>query len=220
MTARLRETYKSDVFTALKDKFNYANVNEVPKLEKITINMGLGEAKENSKIMESAIQELALISGQRPVVTKAKKSIANFKVRQGLPVGAKVTLRGDNMYEFADKFFNISLPRVRDFKGVSKNSFDGRGNYSMGIKEQLIFPEINYDDVETVKGMNIVFTTTAKTALKVKQQRKPKYSTRAYTRCNICGRPHSVLKKYGICRICFRELAYKGEIPGVKKASW
>lgn len=163
MTARLRETYKSDVFTALKDKFNYANVNEVPKLVKITINMGLGEAKENSKVMESAIQELALISGQRPVVTKAKKSIANFKVRQGMPVGAKVTLRGDNMYEFADKFLNISLPRVRDFKGVSKNSFDGRGNYSMGIKEQLIFPEINYDDVETVKGMNIVFTTTAKT---------------------------------------------------------
>lgn len=163
MTARLRETYKSDIFTALKDKFNYANVNEVPKLVKITINMGLGEAKENSKIMESAIQELALISGQRPVVTKAKKSIANFKVRQGMPVGAKVTLRGGNMYEFADKFFNISLPRVRDFKGVSKNSFDGRGNYSMGIKEQLIFPEINYDDVETVKGMNIVFTTTAKT---------------------------------------------------------
>ena len=163
MTARLRETYKSDVFTALKDKFNYANVNEVPKLVKITINMGLGEAKENSKIMESAIQELALISGQRPVVTKAKKSIANFKVRQGMPVGAKVTLRGDNMYVFADKFFHISLPRVRDFKGVSKNSFDGRGNYSMGIKEQLIFPEINYDDVETVKGMNIVFTTTAKT---------------------------------------------------------
>ena len=163
MTARLRETYKSDVFTALKDKFNYANVNEVPKLVKITINMGLGEAKENSKVMESAIQELALISGQRPVVTKAKKSIANFKVRQGMPVGAKVTLRGYNMYVFADKFFNISLPRVRDFKGVSKNSFDGRGNYSMGIKEQLIFPEINYDDVETVKGMNIVFTTTART---------------------------------------------------------
>ena len=123
----------------------------------------LKNPQENSKIMESAIQELALISGQRPVVTKAKKSIANFKVRQGMPVGAKVTLRGDNMYEFADKFFNISLPRVRDFKGVSKNSFDGRGNYSMGIKEQLIFPEINYDDVETVKGMNIVFTTTAKT---------------------------------------------------------
>ena len=163
MSARLRETYKKDVFPALKEKFNYENVNEVPKLVKVTINMGLGEAKENSKIMESAVQELSLISGQRPVVTRAKKSIANFKVRQGMPVGCKVTLRGDNMYEFIDKFFNISLPRVRDFKGVSKNSFDGRGNYSMGIKEQLIFPEINYDDVESIKGMNIVFTTTAKT---------------------------------------------------------
>ena len=163
MSARLRETYKKDVFPALKEKFNYENVNEVPKLVKVTINMGLGEAKDNSKIMESAVQELSIISGQRPVITKAKKSIANFKVRQGMPVGCKVTLRGDNMYEFIDKFFNISLPRVRDFKGVSKNSFDGRGNYSMGIKEQLIFPEINYDQVETIKGMNIVFTTTAKT---------------------------------------------------------
>lgn len=163
MAARLRETYKKDVFPAMKEKFNYANVNEVPKLVKVTINMGLGEAKDNSKIMESAVQELSIISGQRPVITKAKKSIANFKVRQGMPVGCKVTLRGDNMYEFIDKFFNISLPRVRDFKGVSRNSFDGRGNYSMGIKEQLIFPEINYDDVESIKGMNIVFTTTAKT---------------------------------------------------------
>ena len=163
MAARLRETYKKDVFPALKEKFKYENVNEVPKLVKVTINMGLGEAKDNSKIMESAVQELSIISGQRPVITKAKKSIANFEVRQGMPVGCKVTLRGDNMYEFIDKFFNISLPRVRDFKGVSKNSFDGRGNYSMGIKEQLIFPEINYDDVESIKGMNIVFTTTAKT---------------------------------------------------------
>ena len=162
MTARLRETYNNEVFNALKEKFGYKNVMEVPKLTKITINMGLGEAKDNAKIMESAVAELALISGQKPVITKAKKSIANFKVRQGMPVGAKVTLRGDNMYVFADKFFNISLPRVRDFKGVSKNSFDGRGNYSMGIKEQLIFPEINYDQVDTIKGMNIVFTTTAK----------------------------------------------------------
>ena len=163
MGARLKETYKNDVFPALKEKFNYTNVNEVPKLEKVTINMGLGEAKDNAKVMESAVQEISLITGQRPVVTKARKSIANFKVREGMPVGCMVTLRGDNMYEFVDKFFNISLPRVRDFKGVSKNSFDGRGNYSMGIKEQLIFPEINYDDVETIKGMNIVFTTTAKT---------------------------------------------------------
>ena len=163
MTARLRETYKNDVFKALQEKFDYKNPMEVPKLVKVTINMGLGEAKENAKILDSAVKELAVISGQRPVKTKARKSIANFKVREGMPVGCKVTLRGDNMYEFVDKFFNISLPRVRDFKGVSKNSFDGRGNYSMGIKEQLIFPEIKYDEVESIKGMNIVFTTTAKT---------------------------------------------------------
>ncbi len=163
MTARLRETYKNDVFPALKEQFGYENVMQIPKLEKVTLNMGLGEAKENAKVLESAVQEIALITGQRPVVTKARKSIANFKVRAGMPVGAKVTLRGDNMYEFVDKLFNIALPRVRDFKGVSKNSFDGRGNYSMGIKEQLIFPEINYDKVETIKGMNIVFTTSAKT---------------------------------------------------------
>ena len=161
--ARLRETYKNDVFPALMEQFKYTNVMEVPKLEKVTINMGLGEAKENAKIMESAIEEISLITGQRPVVTRARKSIANFKVRQGMPVGAKVTLRGENMYDFIDKLFNIALPRVRDFKGVSKNSFDGRGNYSMGIKEQLIFPEINYDKVDTIKGMNIVFTTSAKT---------------------------------------------------------
>jgi len=163
LTARLKEKYDNEAFKALQDQFKYDNAMQVPKLEKITINMGLGEAKENPKIMESAVEEIGLITGQRPVVTKARKSIANFKVRQGMPVGAKVTLRGDNMYVFADKFFNIALPRVRDFKGVSKNSFDGRGNYSVGIKEQLIFPEINYDKVDMIKGMNIVFTTTAKT---------------------------------------------------------
>ena len=163
MTARLKDTYKNEVFKQLQEKYHYSNVMEVPKLEKVTLNMGLGEAKENAKLLEGAVNEIALITGQRPVVTKARKSIANFKVRQGMPVGAKVTLRGDSMYEFIDKLFNIALPRVRDFKGVSKNSFDGRGNYSMGIKEQLIFPEINYDKVDTIKGMNIVFTTTAKT---------------------------------------------------------
>ena len=163
MTARLKETYNEKVFNAMIEKFGYKNVMEVPKLEKVTINMGLGEAKDNAKLMESAVAELGMITGQKPVVTKAKKSIANFKVRQGMPVGAKVTLRGENMWTFVDKFFNIALPRVRDFKGVSKNSFDGRGNYSMGIKEQLIFPEINYDKVDAIKGMNIVFTTTAKT---------------------------------------------------------
>lgn len=163
MTARMRELYNNQVYGALQEKFQYSNVMEIPKLEKITINMGLGEAKDNAKIIEQAVKELAAISGQKPVVTKARKSIANFKVREGMPVGVKVTLRGDQMYEFADKFFNIALPRVRDFKGVSKNSFDGRGNYAMGIKEQLIFPEISYDQVEIIKGMDIVFTTSAKT---------------------------------------------------------
>ena len=145
------------------EKFKYSNVMEVPKLEKITINIGLGEAKDNPKLLETAAEELALISGQRPVITKARKSIANFKVREGMAIGTKVTLRGDRMYEFADKFFSIALPRVRDFKGVSRNSFDGRGNYAMGIKEQLIFPEIEYDKIDKIKGMDIVFTTTAKT---------------------------------------------------------
>jgi large subunit ribosomal protein L5 len=163
LATRLKEKYDNNVFKALVDKFSYENPMEVPKLEKVTINMGLGEAKDNSKIMESAVEELGLITGQKPVVTKAKKSIANFKVRQGMPVGAKVTLRGENMYTFVDKFINIALPRVRDFKGVSRNSFDGRGNYSLGVKEQLIFPEIEYDKVDMIKGMNIVFTTTAKT---------------------------------------------------------
>ena len=163
MAARLQETYKKDVFPALMEKFKYNNVMEVPKLEKITINIGLGEAKDNPKLLETAAEELALISGQRPVITKARKSIANFKVREGMAIGTKVTLRGDRMYEFADKFFSIALPRVRDFKGVSRNSFDGRGNYAMGIKEQLIFPEIEYDKIDKIKGMDIVFTTTAKT---------------------------------------------------------
>ena len=163
MAARLKETYKEKVFPALNEKFKYANVMEVPKLEKITLNMGLGDAKDNPKLLEMAVAEMAAIAGQAPVVTKSRKSIANFKVREGMSVGCKVTLRGDRMYEFADKFFNIALPRVRDFKGVSKNSFDGRGNYSMGVKEQLIFPEIVYDQVEKVRGMDIVFTTTAKT---------------------------------------------------------
>lgn len=163
MAARLKEYYKNTVFGGLMDKFQYKNAMEVPKLEKITLNMGLGGIKDNQKMLETAVQELGIISGQKPVMTKAKKSIANFKLREGMPIGAKVTLRGENMYIFADKFFNIALPRVRDFKGVSKNSFDGRGNYTMGIKEQLIFPEIDYDKIDKIKGMDITFTTTAKT---------------------------------------------------------
>jgi len=163
VAVRLKEQYQNQVFNTLKEKFKYKNVMEVPKLEKVVINMGLGEAKDNAKILEAALEELGLISGQKPVVTKAKKSIANFKVRIGNPVGAKVTLRGDRMYEFVDKLFNIALPRVRDFRGVSRKSFDGRGNYAIGIKEQLIFPEINYDKVDKIKGMDIIFVTSAKT---------------------------------------------------------
>ncbi len=163
MAVRLKEQYQEQVFNALKEKFQYTNVMEIPKLEKVVINMGLGEAKDNAKLLEAAVEELALISGQRPVVTKARKSIANFKVRAGNPVGVKVTLRGDRMYDFVDKLFNIALPRVRDFRGVNRKSFDGRGNYALGIKEQLIFPEINYDKVDKIKGMDIIFVTSAKT---------------------------------------------------------
>ncbi|KXG74771.1 50S ribosomal protein L5 [Thermotalea metallivorans] len=163
MTARLKELYTKDIIKALMEKFQYKSPMEIPKLEKIVINMGLGDAKDNAKLLEAAVEELAAIAGQKPIVTRAKKSVANFKVRAGMPVGAKVTLRGERMYEFADRLFNIALPRVRDFKGVDPNSFDGRGNYALGIKEQLIFPEIEYDKVEKVRGMDIIFVTTAKT---------------------------------------------------------
>ena len=161
--ARLKDKYRSEVIPALKERFGYKNVMEIPKLEKVVINMGLGDCKDNSKALELAVSELATISGQKPMVTKAKKSIANFKLRAGMNVGAKVTLRGDRMYEFLDRLFNVALPRVRDFRGINPNSFDGRGNYSLGVREQLIFPEIDYDKVEKIRGMEMVFVTTAKT---------------------------------------------------------
>lgn len=161
--ARLKELYTKEIVSQLVKEFGYKNVMQVPKLEKIVVNMGLGEAIQNVKILDSAAEELAMITGQKAVITKAKKSIASFKLRQGMPIGCMVTLRKDQMYEFLDRLMNISLPRVRDFKGVSAKGFDGRGNYSMGIKEQLIFPEINYDKVEKVKGLNISIVTTAKT---------------------------------------------------------
>ena len=163
MASRLLETYKNNVVPALVEKFQYKSVMQAPKLEKITINMGVGEAKDNQKFLESALEEMTLIAGQKPVTTKAKKSVSNFKIREGMAVGCKVTLRGDRMYEFFDKLVNISLPRVRDFRGVSKTSFDGRGNYALGIKEQLIFPEINYDKIDKLRGMDIIITTTANT---------------------------------------------------------
>ena len=167
--ARLRVKYKEEVVPALQEKFNYANPMMIPKLENIVLNMGLGSDKDNPKAIDAALEQLGQIAGQRPIVTKAKKSVANFKVRQGMNIGAKVTLRGDRMYYFMDKLMNIVLPRVRDFRGVSDVSFDGRGNYAMGVKEQLIFPEINYDDVDKVRGMDIVFVTTANTDEEAKE---------------------------------------------------
>jgi large subunit ribosomal protein L5 len=161
--AKFKEAYQEKVVPALMKRFNYKNRMEVPKLEKIVINMGLGEAIQNIKILDSAVQELSQITGQKPVITKAKKSIAQFKLRTGMPIGCMVTLRKERMYEFFNRLVNITLPRVRDFKGVSGKSFDGRGNYALGIREQLIFPEIHYDKIDKVKGMNIVIVTTAKT---------------------------------------------------------
>ena len=161
--SRLKTLYNDEIVDAMIKKFGYKNIMEVPKLDKIVVNMGVGEAKENAKLLESAAKDLEIITGQKPVLTKAKKSVANFKIREGLAIGCKVTLRGERMYEFMDRLVNLALPRVRDFRGVNPNAFDGRGNYALGIKEQLIFPEIEYDKVDKIRGMDIVFVTTAKT---------------------------------------------------------
>ncbi|MBB6624990.1 50S ribosomal protein L5 [Clostridium gasigenes] len=163
MTPRLQEKYEKEVVQAMIEKFGYKNIMQVPKLEKIVINMGVGEAKDNQKVLESAVSDLTIIAGQKPILTRSKKSIANFKIRENMALGCKVTLRKANMYEFADKLMSIALPRVRDFQGVSSKSFDGRGNYSVGIKEQLIFPEIEYDKIDKVRGMDIIFVTSANT---------------------------------------------------------
>ena len=161
--ARLKQTYVNEVAPALMKKFNYKSPMQIPKFDKIVVNVGAGDAKENSKVIDSIIEEITMITGQKAVPTYAKKSVANFKLREGVKIGVKVTLRGENMYEFMDKLFNLALPRVRDFKGINPNAFDGRGNYALGLKEQLIFPEIEYDKVEKVRGMDIIFVTTAKT---------------------------------------------------------
>ena len=161
--SRLKTLYNDEIIDAMMKKFGYKNVMQVPKLDKIVVNMGVGEAKDNAKVLESAVKDLETITGQKAVLTKAKKSIANFKIREGMPIGCKVTLRGEKMYEFLDRLVNLALPRVRDFRGVNANGFDGRGNYSLGIKEQLIFPEIEYDKVDKVRGMDVICVTTAKT---------------------------------------------------------
>lgn len=163
MAARLKEVYVNEVAPALMKKFEYKSVMQIPKLDKIVINVGAGEARENTKVIDAIVADVAQIAGQKPVVCRAKKSVANFKLREGMPIGVKVTLRGDKMYEFLDRFYNLALPRVRDFRGINPNSFDGRGNYAMGVKEQLIFPEIDYDKIDKVRGMDIIMVTTANT---------------------------------------------------------
>ena len=166
---RLKDKYKAEVAQALQQKFGYKNVNQIPKLDKIVINMGLGEAKDNPKALDAAVADLTVIAGQKPLATLAKKSVANFKVREGMKIGAKVTLRSERMYEFADKLMNIALPRVRDFRGVSAKAFDGRGNYALGVREQLIFPEIEYDKIDKIRGMEMIFVTTANTDEEAKE---------------------------------------------------
>ena len=161
--SRLKEQYQNEIVDAMIKKFGYKNVMEVPKLDKVVINMGVGEARDNAKVLESAVADMEKIAGQKAVVTRAKNSVANFKIREGMPIGCKVTLRGGRMYEFVDRLINLALPRVRDFRGVNPNAFDGRGNYALGIKEQLIFPEIEYDKIDKVRGMDVIFVTTAKT---------------------------------------------------------
>ena len=167
--SRLKEKYKNEVVKAMMQKFGYKNIMQVPKLDKVLINVGVGEAIQNSKTLDAAVEDITIIAGQRPVITKAKKSIAAFKLREGMKIGCKVTMRGDRMYHFVDKLFSIALPRVRDFRGLTSKSFDGRGNYSMGIKEQLIFPEIEYDKIDKVRGMDIIFVTTARTDEEAKE---------------------------------------------------
>ena len=219
---RLKTMYTEQVAPALMKKFQYKSVMQIPKLDKIVINVGCGDARDNAKALDAVVKDITAITGQKAVITKAKKSVANFKLREGMSIGVKVTLRQDKMWEFLDRLFNVALPRVRDFRGISANSCDGRGNYALGLKEQLIFPEIDYDKVDKVRGMDICFVTTAKTDEEAREFLSLMGApfTREYNRCKICGRPHAYLRKFGICRICFRELAYKGQIPGVKKASW
>ena len=208
MENRLEERYSKEIAPALVSKFNYKSTMQAPKIEKIVLNMGVGDATQNAKLLDEAVEELTLISGQHPLITKAKKSIAGFRLREGMPIGAKVTLRGERMYDFLDKLINVSLPRVRDFHGISPKSFDGRGNYTLGVREQLIFPEIDYDKVNRVRGLDVVIVTTANT------------DEEALELCQRCGRPHSVYRKFKLCRICLRELAHAGQIPGMRKASW
>ena len=242
---RMKARYREEIVPALREEFGYANVMQVPGLTKIVVNMGVGEAARDSKLIEGAVRDLTAITGQKPQVTKARKSIAQFKLREGMPIGAHVTLRGDRMWEFLDRLLALALPRIRDFRGLSDRQFDGRGNYTFGLTEQVMFHEIDQDKIDRSRGMDITVVTTAtnddegrallkrlgfpfkegttdmaKTGLRVKAARKPKFAVRGYTRCQRCGRPKAVYRKFGLCRICLREMAHRGELPGVTKSSW
>ena len=221
---------------------------QVPRLEKIVLNCGVGQATQQASLLDGAVADLTVITGQKPLVTRAKKSIAGFKLREGNAIGAKVTLRGDRMWEFYDRLVSVAIPRIRDFRGMNPDSFDGRGNYTFGVTEQLIFPEIDYDKIDTVRGMDITIVTTAAPTTRAARcsarsgsrsaarpsrgdrwprrhsstssSATPKFKVRGYTRCRRCGRARAVYRKFGLCRICFREMAHAGEVPGVTKASW
>jgi large subunit ribosomal protein L5 len=239
VTSRLAERYTAEVVPALQKQFEYPNPNQVPKVSKIVVNIGLGEALSNAKALDAALGDLTAITGQKPIVTKAKKSIAQFRLRTGNSIGAKVTLRGERMWDFLDRLTTLALPRIRDFRGVPGRSFDGRGNYSLGLREQLAFPEIEYDKVDRLRGLEISIVTTAKTdeeskkllvgagrrtmakkSMIAKSKRTPKHPVQAYHRCYVCGRPRAFMRRFALCRICFRERALLGELPGVTKSSW
>jgi large subunit ribosomal protein L5 len=238
----LREKYQKEIAPALMKSLALTNVMQIPSVTKVVINIGLGEAMDNPKALDAAVGDLTAITGQKPVITKARKSIANFKLREGRAIGTSVTLRGDKMWAFLDRLMNIVLPRVRDFRGVSAESFDGRGNYTLGLREQIIFPEIEYDQVDKVRGMEIttlpplILTikplhccrclaclsgriSMAKKCMEYREERR-KYAVQVRNRCKRCGRPRGYMRRFGLCRICFRELALQGEIPGVTKSSW
>src|SRR5690348_3342112 len=228
---RLKERYRTEIREQLQEQFSYGNVMQIPGVVKVVVNMGVGEAARDAKLIDGAVRDLATITGQKPQVRRATKSIAQFKLREGMPIGAKVTLRGDRMWEFLDRLLTIALPRIRDFRGLSATQFDGRGNYTFGLTEQSMFHEIDPDTIDRPRGMDITVVTTATTdeegrallrklGFPFKEARKPKFKVRGYTRCQKCGRPRAVLRKFGLCRICVRDMAHAGELPGVNKSSW
>ena len=240
---RLKTRYREEIAGKLREEFSYENVMQIPGLVKIVVNMGVGDAARDSKLIDGAIKDLTTITGQKPAVTKARKSIAQFKLREGQPIGCHVTLRGDRMWEFLDRTLSLALPRIRDFRGLSPKQFDGRGNYTFGLTEQVMFHEIDQDKIDRVRGMDITVVTTATNDDEGRallrhlgfpfketergeegsdREGRPQAEVRrsGYTRCQRCGRPHSVYRKFGLCRVCLREMAHRGELPGVTKSSW